>query len=124
MLVSLQQLVYRGWNYLAWILLSWITEKHTQTFVFYQTHSHSAGRSSRKITLETIGISNHLATLCLGRRIYTEEKAKVVASVSGTEYTVCIQFHAVLVILHQDDMKKKGCTCNHPILQIVLVQYM
>ena len=42
------------------------------------------------------------------RRIYTEEKAKVVAAVLGTEF---IQFVAALVILHKDYMKKRmNCT--------------
>ena len=58
------------------------------------------------------------------RRIYTEEKAKVVGAVWGTE------FIQLLAVLYQDDMKKrinftrmiwsKGWI--HPILQIVLVQ--
>ena len=60
------------------------------------------------------------------RRIYTEEKAKVVAAVWGTEF---IQFLAALAVLHQDD-KKKRMKCTrikwkkgwiHRILQIVLV---
>ena len=38
------------------------------------------------------------------RRIYTEEKAKVVAAVWGIE---CIQFLAALAVLHQDYMKKR-----------------
>ena len=38
------------------------------------------------------------------RRIYTEEKAKVVATVWGTEF---IQFLATLAILHQDDLKNR-----------------
>ena len=38
------------------------------------------------------------------RRINTEEKAKVVAAVGGTE---CIQFLAALAILHQDELKKR-----------------
>ena len=42
------------------------------------------------------------------RRIYTENKAKVVAAVWGTEF---IEFLATLAILHQDDMKKRiNCT--------------
>ena len=42
------------------------------------------------------------------RRIYTEDKEKVVASVWGTE---CIRFLAALAVLHQDDMKKMiNCT--------------
>ena len=68
----------------------WVTHTNICVLPNTQSLSHLAGRSSRKITLGTIGISNHLATLCLRRRIYTEEKAKVVASVSGTEYTVCM----------------------------------
>ena len=43
------------------------------------------------------------------RRIKTEEKAKVVAAVWGTEL---IQFIAVLAILHQDDfMKGMNSSC-------------
>ena len=38
------------------------------------------------------------------RRIKTEEKAKVVATVWGTEL---IQFHAELAIFHKDDLKKR-----------------
>ena len=38
------------------------------------------------------------------RRINTEEKAKVVAAVWGTEF---IQFLAALAILHQDEMKNR-----------------
>ena len=38
-------------------------------------------------------------------RIKTEEKAKVVAAVCGTEL---IQFLAVLDIFHQDDFEEKG----------------
>ena len=42
------------------------------------------------------------------RRIYTEEKAKIVAAVWGTQF---IQSLAALDILHQDDMKKRmNCT--------------
>ena len=37
------------------------------------------------------------------RRIKTEEKARVVAAVWGTEL---IQFIAALTILHEDDLKK------------------
>ena len=39
-----------------------------------------------------------------GGRIYTEDKAKVVAAVWGTE---CIQFLVGLAFLHQDDMKNR-----------------
>ena len=61
------------------------------------------------------------------RKIYTEDKAKVVASVWGTEF---IHFLAVLAVLHQDDMNKRvNCTRViygkggiHPTLQIVLVE--
>ena len=42
-------------------------------------------------------------------RIYTEEKAKVVAAAWGTEL---LQFLAALAILHQD--------ANYPVLQLVL----
>ena len=38
------------------------------------------------------------------RKIYTEDKAKVVAAFWGTEF---IQFLAELAVLHQDDMKKR-----------------
>ena len=53
----------------------------------------------------------------------TEEKAKVVAAVWGTEL---IQLHVALAILHLDDLKKGMCSSYHPgaiylILQIVLV---
>ena len=37
-------------------------------------------------------------------KIYTEDKAKVVAAFWGTEF---IQFLAELAVLHQDDMKKR-----------------
>ena len=37
------------------------------------------------------------------RRIYTEEKAKVVSAVWGTKF---IQFLDVLAVLYQDEMKK------------------
>ena len=61
------------------------------------------------------------------RRIYTKEKAKVIAAIRGTEF---IQFLTALAILHQDDMKKRitviapgGCEeKNELILHIVLVQ--
>ena len=48
------------------------------------------------------------------RRIRTEEKAKVVAAVWGTE---CIQFLAALAILHQDNFEEQD-----EFLQIILVQ--
>ena len=38
------------------------------------------------------------------RRIYTEDKAKVVSAVWRAEF---IPFLAVLAVLHQDDMKKR-----------------
>ena len=42
------------------------------------------------------------------KKIMTEEKAKVVAAVWGTEL---IQFLAALAILHQDDLKiRMNCT--------------
>ena len=42
------------------------------------------------------------------RRIYTEEKTKVVADVWRTEF---IQFLSALAVLHQDDMlKRMNCT--------------
>ena len=64
----------------------------------------------------------NMKTLSHSRRIYTEEKKKVVAAVWRTE---SIQFHATLQIQHQDDLKKRmnrrrdawqnGChtTLNH-----------
>ena len=52
------------------------------------------------------------------RRIKTEEKAKVLTAVWKTEL---IQFLAALAILNQDDLKKG---MNHPILHIVLVQFI
>ena len=42
--------------------------------------------------------------LCSKIRIKTEEKAKVVAAVCGTEL---LQFFAALAIFHQEDLKKK-----------------
>ena len=53
------------------------------------------------------------------RRIYTEEKEKVVAAVWGTEL---IQFIAALAILYQDDPLLQRPGAIHAILQIVLVQ--
>ena len=55
---------------------------------------------------------NHGATLAPSksqkwhhsRRMHTEEKAKVVAAVWGTDF---IQFWAALAVLLQDDMKKR-----------------
>ena len=63
------------------------------------------------------------------RIIKTEEKAKVVAAIWGTEL---IQFLAALAILHQDDMKKGMNLCYsqyrpgavHSILHIVLVDFL
>ena len=47
-------------------------------------------------------------SVCHRRRIYTEEKAKVVSAVWGTDF---IHFLAVLAVLYQDDMKKRmNCT--------------
>ena len=59
--------------------------------------------------------------------IYTEDKAKVVAAVWGTELIQCL---AKIAILHFDDLKKRmnsSYSSNylgaiHPILQIVLEQ--
>ena len=61
------------------------------------------------------------------RRINTEDKAKTVAAVWGTQFILLL---AALAILHQDDLKKRmksslssNCTgAINPILQIVLVQ--
>ena len=58
---------------------------------------------------EALGLTAGLAVLCwLGlnqtRRIYTEEKAKVVAASCGTEF---LQFLARLAILYQDELKNK-----------------
>ena len=52
------------------------------------------------------------------KRIYTEEKANVVAAVWGTEL---IQFLALLAILHQDDLKNK---MNASFLHIIRVQFI
>ena len=59
-------------------------------------------------TLSTISLTHHILrkiesgiARCHKRRIKTEEKAKVVTAVWGTE---CIQ--AVVAILHQVDLKK------------------
>ena len=49
--------------------------------------------------------SNHMMlTFYHRRRIYTEEKAKVVAASWWTEL---LHFHAVLAILHQDDLNNR-----------------
>ena len=50
------------------------------------------------------------------KRIYTEEKAKVVAAVWGTEF---IQLFVTLAIFHQDDLKKR--LNFFPFLHIILV---
>ena len=57
------------------------------------------------------------------RRIYTEEKAKVVAAVLGIEF---IQLIAALAILHQDDLKNSSFSSYNPgsihqFLHIILV---
>ena len=64
---------------------------------------------------------------CMGRRIYTEEKAKVVAAVRGTEFN---QFLFAPAILHQDDLNNRINSsfssyhpgAIHPFLLIILVQ--
>ena len=63
------------------------------------------------------------------RMIYTEEKAKVVAAVWGTE---CIQFLAMLAIFHQDYLKNRmnsSFSSYHPgaiqpFFHIILVQFV
>ena len=63
----------------------------------------------------------------MGRRIYTEEKAKVVAAVRGTEFN---QFLFAQAILHQDDLNNRINSsfssyhpgAIHPFLLIILVQ--
>ena len=59
--------------------------------------------------LETMLFSSYVKEGCMGRKkLTTEEKAKVVAAVWGTEL---IQFLAALAILHQDDLKiRMNCT--------------
>ena len=60
-------------------------------------------------------------------RIYTEEKAKLVAAVWGTEFIQCL---AALVILHQEELKNRLNSsfpsyhpgAIHPFLHIALVQ--
>ena len=52
------------------------------------------------------------------RRIYTEELAKFVASVCGTEF---IQFLAAPAILHQDDLKNR---MNSSFFHSILVQFI
>ena len=75
-----------------------------------------------------ISLFLHIAFLSLPHRrwIKTKEKAKVVAAVWGT---TLIQFHVLLAILHQDDLKK-GMNSSYssyrpgaiyPIIHIVLV---
>ena len=64
---------------------------------------------------------------CIERRIYTEEKANVVAASWGTEL---IQLLAALAILHQGELRNglfapgrvEEEYANQPILQLVLVQ--
>ena len=58
----------------------------------------------KKICVQILGGGEGRRPVGHRRRIYTEEKAKVVAAVWGTE---CIQFLATLAVLHQDDMKKR-----------------
>ena len=61
------------------------------------------------------------------RRIYTEDKAKGVAAVWGTEY---IQFLAALAVFHQNDLKTRMNSsfssyhpgAIHPFLHIILVE--
>ena len=55
------------------------------------------------------------------RRIYKEEKAKVVAAVLGTEY---IQFLAALAVLLQDEIIIffRSSLCNSSFFNIILVQ--
>ena len=63
------------------------------------------------------------------RRVKTEEKAKIVAAIWGTEF---IQFLAAVAVLHQDDLKKEMNSfyslflpgAIHPIIHIVLVQFI
>ena len=52
------------------------------------------------------------------RSIYTEEKAKVVAAVWGTEF---IQFLGALAILHQEDLKNR---MNSSFSYIILVVFI
>ena len=57
----------------------------------------------------------------------TEEKAKIVAAIWGTEF---IQFLAAVAVLHQDDLKKEMNSfyslfhpgAIHPIIHIDLLQ--
>ena len=57
-----------------------------------------------RIWLRNTGLSECLVFITGNhrRRIYTEEKAKIVAAVWGTEF---FQFLAATVILHQNDLK-------------------
>ena len=57
---------------------------------------------------------------CWSRRIYTEEKANVVAAIWGTEF---IQFLVALAIMHQNDLKN-NVGPFHPFLHIILVQFI
>ena len=70
-------------------------------------------------------VPNFLVSRNHKRRVETEENAKVVAAVCGTEF---IKFLAALVVLHKDDFEEwdEFFSSNHPgadpILQIILVK--
>ena len=81
----------------------------------------------RKISLVCVATGKPRSPFKYGGKIKTEEKAKVVAAVWGTEL---IQFLAALAFLHQDYLKK-GMNSSyssyrpgaiHPMLPIVLEQ--
>ena len=87
------------------------------------TPAHLVGEAASHCGLTLSGRSAQLHR----RRIYTEEKAKVVGAVWGTEF---IQSLAALAILHQDDLKNgmnssfsSNCLgAINPFLHIILVQ--
>ena len=104
---------------------SFIMQKFVRHFVvilILEVSSETPGFQNKLPSFTGLGLSEHGHR----RRIKTEAKAKVVASVWGTEF---IQFLAALAIFYQDDLKtgmKKSYSsyrpgATHPILQIVLM---
>ena len=65
---------------------------------------HVAGQQAGQLTSLHIEPLHQVLRLSQRRRIKTEEKAKVVAAVLGTEF---IQFLATLAILHREDLKNR-----------------
>ena len=78
-------------------------------------------------TLEHLCTVRTLQAVSHRRRINTEEKAKVVAAIWGTE---CMQFLVALAVFHQVDLKNRmnlsfssyHPSAIHPFLHVILVQ--